>query len=337
MNEAYDQISEKETTGDEELRRWLADHVIDHPHRSTAVLSRAEHIGITRNALDEYLAGRYFLPRQQGGQGANPKDSKIENAIRAYRERIEGTPRHGYIGEFVLTHTWEKVKEACSIAVNENSIVLIYGRPGVGKSRCMSEYVLRELRTAPVVILCSRNVTPHYFVEKIAQELRLPKGGKIAEIEDRAAEALKRSPRPIIADQANYLREKSLGSLCYIWEKARVPVIMSGTKELFDLFTTSELTEGVRAQLSSRIAWHYPLPELNVAEVKAIVGQALGNDATDEVVARIINLTGGVYRHVGMLIPRVLDLMERHYEKLESEEVSIKDLIDLAASRLMLG
>jgi hypothetical protein len=112
---------------------------------------------------------------------------------------------------------------------------------------------------------------------------------------------------------------------------------MSGTKELFNLFITSEMTEGVRAQLSSRVAWHYLLPELSVGEVKAIVGRALGADASDEVVARILNLTGGVYRHVDMLLPRVLDLMERHYEKLESKEASMNDLIDLAASRLMLG
>jgi hypothetical protein len=112
---------------------------------------------------------------------------------------------------------------------------------------------------------------------------------------------------------------------------------MSGTKELFDRFTTSELTEGVRTQLSSRVAWHYPLPGLSVAEIKAIVGEALGGEATDEVVARILNLTGGVYRHVDMMIPRVLQLMQRHSEKLESKEVSMKDLIDLAASRLMLG
>lgn len=337
MNEEPEQIPERDAGGDEELRRWLSDHIADYPHRSTAVLSRAEHIGISRKALDEYLAGRYFLPREQGGQGASPIDSKIENAIRAYRERVEGTPRHGYTNRFNLTHTWERVKEACSIAVNENSIVLIYGRPGIGKSRCTSEYVLREMGAAPVLILCSPNVTPLYFVEKIAQELRLPKGGKIAEIEDRIAEALTRSPRPIIADQANYLKEKSLGSLCYVWEKAHVPVIMSGTKELFDLFTTSELTEGVRAQLSSRVAWHYPLPELSVAEIKAILREALGGEATDEVVARIFNLTGGVYRHVDMMIPRVLSLMGRHREKLESKEVSMKDLIDLAASRLMLG
>jgi len=76
---------------------------------------------------------------------------------------------------------------------------------------------------------------------------------------------------------------------------------------------------------------------LSVAEIKAIVGEALGGEATGEVVARIFNLTGGVYRHVDMMTPRVLSLIERHSEKLESKEVSVKDLIDLAASRLMIG
>lgn len=100
------------------------------PHRPTAVLARAEFIGISRKALDDYIMGRYFLPRELGGQGVSLGESKIENAIRAYRERIEGTARHDYTEEFMLTRTWERLREACAIAVNENSIVLIYGRPG---------------------------------------------------------------------------------------------------------------------------------------------------------------------------------------------------------------
>jgi DNA transposition AAA+ family ATPase len=337
MSEPHEQSNETETTGDEKLRDWLAEHIDNHPHRTTAILSRAEHIGISRRALDDYLAGRYFLPKEEGGQGINPVESKIENAIRTYRHRVEGTPRHGYANGFTLTRTWERLQEACSIAVNENSIVLVYGRPGIGKTRCLMEFVLREMGTVPVSIMCSRNITPLYFVERLARELKIPKSGKIAEIEDRIVEALIRLPRPIIADQANYLSEKSLGSLCYIWEKACVPVIMSGTKELINLFTTSRLTESVRAQLSSRVSWHYLLPELSVGETKALVGVALGSKATDEVVAQIHNLTGGVYRHVDMLIPRILDLKERHWEKLEAGDVSMKDIIATASSRLIIG
>jgi DNA transposition AAA+ family ATPase len=236
-----------------------------------------------------------------------------------------------------MTLTWEKLKESCSIAINENSIVLVYGRPGIGKTLCLTEFVLREMSTAPVLILCSRNTTPLYFVECLAKELKLSKSGKIAELEDRIVEALRRSLRAVIADQANYLSEKSLGSLCYIWEKACVPVIMSGTKELIDLFTTSRLTENIRAQLASRVAWHYLLPELSLAETKAIVERALGYEATDEVVAQIFNLTSGVYRHVDRIIPRILQLKARHKKKLDNEEVSIKDIITAAGSKLIIG
>jgi hypothetical protein len=162
MSEVHKQGEERIPTGDEELRRWLAEHIVTHPQRNTAVLSRAEHIGISRKALDYYLADKYFLPKKQGGQGVSPIDSKIENAIRAYRERVEGTPRHGYAKDFILTRTWERSEEACRHAVNENSIVLVYGRPGIGKTRCLMEFVLREMSMAPVSIMCSRNVTPLY-------------------------------------------------------------------------------------------------------------------------------------------------------------------------------
>lgn len=337
MSKSGGRYDEREPTWDEELRQWLRDHVGSNPHRPTAVLARAEFIGISRKALDDYIMGRYFLPKELGGQGVNPGESKIENAIRAYRERIEGTSRHDYTGEFMLTRTWERLREACAIAVNENSIVLIYGRPGVGKTRCLTEFALREMNTAPVPVVCSPNITPHYFVQRLADELKLPANKRIAELEHNIANKLMRTPRAIIADQANYLSEKSLGSLCYIWEQARVPIIMSGTKELFELFTTSELTEGVRAQLSSRVAWHYLLPELSLAETKAIVGQILCGDATDEVVAQIFNVTGGVYRHLNMLIPRVLNLSERNEKKPEREMMTMKDIINLAASRLILG
>lgn len=112
---------------------------------------------------------------------------------------------------------------------------------------------------------------------------------------------------------------------------------MSGTKELIDLFTTTRLTESVRAQLASRVAWHYLLPELSLAETRAIVEYALSADATDDIVAHIFNLTGGVYRHVDKGIPRILQLKSRNEKRIERGEVSLKDLITAALSKLIIG
>lgn len=320
---------------DEELRRWLEAYIERHPHHTTGILSRSQFIGISKRALDTYLAGIYFLPIEAGGMGVKSESSKIEGAIRAYRERIEGSARHGYANTFVETRTWFQLQRACHVAINENVIVVVYGKPGVGKSRCLLEFTVKKMVTAPLTILCSRNITPKYFVEKMAQELGLRNETRIAKTEDAVADKLNRYPRPIYVDQANYLSEQSLGSICYIWEKARVPIVLLGTKDLYDLFTTSSRTEDIRAQISSRVAMHYLLSELTLPEVKAIIKRALGDDATDDAVAQIFNVTGGIHRHVDMIMPRILDLKEINEEKLAAGKVTMRDIITTAGSRLM--
>lgn len=321
---------------DEELRGWLQEYIIKYPHHSTAILSRAQYIGISREALDDYLAGRYFLPIEMGGKGNDPKTSHLEAAVRAYRDRVEGSVRHGYNKPFVETYTWSQLRHAATAAMRENTIVLIYGKPGVGKSRCLREFTLNCMRTAPVLILCSRNITAGYFLKKIARQLGMEEKEVIPKLEDSIAEKLLQYPRPLFVDQANYLSEKSLGSICYIWEMAHIPIILSGTKALYDLFTTSPLTEDVRAQLSSRVARHYLLAELSLPEVKAIVQEALGTDATDEVIAQIFNITGGIHRHVDMIIPLIIELKAQNQEKLAKGGVTLSDIITAAGSRLML-
>jgi DNA transposition AAA+ family ATPase len=322
---------------DEDLRLWLSDHIKELPHLNTKVLSRANQIGVSRTALDSYLEGTYFLPKESGGLGVDPKGSKMEKRIRDYRERVEGTVRHGYTNTFVETRSWFQVQQACNTAINENVIVVVYGKPGTGKSRSLTEFAVRKMTTSPVIVLCSANVTTRHFVQLIAQQLGLDDSQTTARLEVLVAEKLKRSPRPIFVDQANYLSEKGLGSISYIWEVARVPVVLAGTKDLFELFTTSRLTEDVRAQLSSRVAMHYPLAELSIKEVKAIIERAFGDDATEEVISQIFNATGGIHRHVDMIIPRINDLKTRNQSRLDTGEVTMTDIVTTAGRRLMVG
>lgn len=322
---------------DEELRSWLEAHIQQHPHHTTEVLSRSEYIGVARRVIDSYVARKYFLPRSMGGEGVNPATSKIENAIRAFRVQVEGTVRHGYTNTFIETTTWKHFRQACSIAIKENVIVVIYGKPGIGKSRDLMEFAVREMTTAPVMILCSPNITPFHFVQELAIALKLDVRGSVAKIEKVVAETLRLNPRALFIDQANYLDEKSLGSICFIWERSRVPVALVGTKALYDLFMSSRLTQEVRAQLASRVAVHYLLPELTVAEVKTIVKRGLGEGATDEMVAEIHNVTGGIHRHVDMIMPRIIDLEARNKKEIEKGEVTIKKIIDVAGSRLMIS
>jgi DNA transposition AAA+ family ATPase len=190
--------------------------------------------------------------------------------------------------------------------------------------------------TAPVQILCSPSITPLYFAQRLASRLGLSESSTAARLEDKVAERLRRTPRPLFIDQANYLGEKALGTICYVWEVSRVPVVLAGTKSLYDIFTTSRLTEDVRAQLSSRVAMHYPLSGLMLSEAKAVIHRELGTHADeDEDIAQIYNTTGGLMRQTVMLMKNLLELITLNRKELESGKVTLKELIVKAGSKLL--
>lgn len=321
---------------DEELRTWLENYIKEHPHHSTEVLARSQYIGVPRVIIEEYLEGTYFLPKESGGKGNSHKKSKIERAIWRFRLSVEGTVRHNYTNNFLETRTWIQIQTACNTAIQRNAIVVVYGKPGVGKTRCLLEYVKRNIITAPIPLLCTPNTTTRYFVQKLARKVGLSESTTTARLEDNVAERLMRTPRPLFIDQANYLSEKSLGSVCYFWEVARIPVVLAGTKSLYELFITSRLTEDVRAQLSSRVAMHYPLIGLSLSEAKAIIERELGQYATDDAVAQVYDITDGIPRYIETLIANLQELISRNSKELKSGEIKLSGLIAKAASRLIL-
>jgi hypothetical protein len=62
-------------------------------------------------------------------------------------------------------------------------------------------------------------------------------------------------------------------------------------------------------------SWQNLLPEQEMAETRAILQKALSPDATEEVITMIHSVTGGVFRSVDMMIPRLLELrlLERRH------------------------
>jgi DNA transposition AAA+ family ATPase len=318
---------------DEDLRQWLENYIKRHPHLTPAVLERSDHIGGSRTMIDDYLAGKYFLPKESGGKGV--QNSKVERLVRAYQEKVEGTVRHGYAGTFTETISWKRLVSAWDVAVEQNLIVACYGKPGVGKTRCLTELMVRRNTTMPVAVECSPNITVRYFAVLLAKAVGVAENRCIPELEDLVAEKLKKNPRPIIVDQANYLSPKSLGTICYIWNKARVPILLAGTQELFNLFHTASLKEDERGQLTSRVARHYPLPELSHAEMKAILKRGLGDAASDEVIAKVVTATGSSYRTLDFIIPLILELTKKNKEELKSGKLTMADITATAASRLI--
>ena len=195
------------------------------------------------------------------------------------------------------------------------------------------------MSTVPIQVLCSRNTTPWAFGRVLAEEigLELPRGTPTLHLlEIELARKLMRSPRPIFVDQANYLQERSLGTLCFLWEKRHIPIVLVGTKTLFENFYQSKLTEDVRGQLASRIALLYLLPELTKVKTEAILRHPLGEEVTNEMVEQIHQVTGGNFRGVDMIIPRIPEIERRNRQKFADGAVKMNEVIKVAAAHLMI-
>jgi hypothetical protein len=92
----------------------------------------------------------------------------------------------------------------------------------------------------------------------------------------------------------------------------------------------------VRGQLTSRIALRYLLPELTKVEAEAILRHALGEEVSDEMVEQIHQVTGGNFRSVDMIIPRILEIKRRNRQKLADGTVKMNEIIKVAEAHLMI-
>lgn len=75
-------------THDEDLRHWLENYFEEIEGMTMNMLSRR--IGVSKLALQAYLDGMYFAPKEVGGLGVTKENSTVESRIRAYRDRVFG-------------------------------------------------------------------------------------------------------------------------------------------------------------------------------------------------------------------------------------------------------
>jgi len=182
------------------------------------------------------------------------------------------------------------VERVQSRAFGLPGMATFYGPSGWGKTTavtvCANEYQAH-------VVQVKDCWTPTYFAQAILREIGLPPVRGVPAMVDAIGAQLARSDRPLIIDDAQYLLRKRMIELARdIYESCQAPVILVGEEKL-----PQDLTRWENIH-NRQLAWE-PALACNISDAQKLVPiYASGVDVADELLAAIVDASGGSIRRV---------------------------------------
>uniref|UniRef100_A0A5Q0TN67 AAA family ATPase n=3 Tax=Vibrio algicola TaxID=2662262 RepID=A0A5Q0TN67_9VIBR len=191
---------------------------------------------------------------------------KLEKWLRM-RESRKATPSQN--PGFVMTTTAQQITNDLTYAQVTESIVVIYGASGVGKSETLHEYQKQNNNVWMVTASPSRSSLTECLYE-IAMELGMDQAprrkGPLARV---IRQRLKGTEGLIIIDEADHLDYPTLEELRILQEETGVGMVLVGNNKVYTQLTGGRRNEDF-ARLFSRIAKKRGIHKTKQADVRAI-------------------------------------------------------------------
>lgn len=219
----------------------------------------AKEISVSSATLSQVLKGKY---------AADPSAviDKLENWLRLREERIAApTINPG----FVMTETAKLIINDLTYAQITESIVVLFGASGVGKSETVREYQRNHPNVWMVTASPSRSSLTECLYE-LAMELGLDdaprRKGQLSRV---VRQRLLNSEGLVIIDEADHLDYPTLEELRILQEETHVGMAFVGNNKVYTQLTGGRRNEDF-ARLFSRIAKKRGLHKTRQADVRAV-------------------------------------------------------------------
>jgi DNA transposition AAA+ family ATPase len=219
----------------------------------------AREVSVSAAALSQVLGGVYK---------ADPATviGKLENWLRL-REQRNANP--SIDPGFVMTTTAKQIMDDLSYAQITESIVVLYGASGVGKSKTLDEYQRSNNNVWKVTASPSRSSLTECLYE-IAMELGMDQAPRTKGPLSRVIrQRLKGSEGLVIVDEADHLDYPTLEELRILQEETGVGMALVGNNKVYTQLTGGRRNEDF-ARLFSRIAKKRGIHKTKQADVRAI-------------------------------------------------------------------
>jgi DNA transposition AAA+ family ATPase len=183
---------------------------------------------------------------------------KMARALNQFMETLVRRKQSKRPAGFVETDVARRILTVVGKTIELNSIGLIYGDAGRGKS--MTLEAAKEIHRGAVLIRVMQSTRrPRGLAMQLGEALNLRvKRSTTHDAEHKIIEALRGTGRALLIDEAHQLEPDSLELVRDIHDETGCPIVLAGTMKLNDRVNDQERYFG---QLSSRVALKYDLTE----------------------------------------------------------------------------
>ncbi|BCV65083.1 transposase [Shewanella carassii] len=219
----------------------------------------AQEISVSPSTLSQILNDQYK---------ANPAKiiEKLGNWLRM-RDQRDANP--SVDPGFVMTQTAKQIMDDLSYAQITESIVVLYGASGVGKSKTLDEYQRTNNNVWKVTASPSRSTLTECLYE-IAMELGMDQAPRTKGPLSRVIrQRLKGSEGLVIVDEADHLDYPTLEELRILQEETGIGMALVGNNKVYTQLTGGRRNEDF-ARLFSRIAKKRGIHKTKQADVKSV-------------------------------------------------------------------
>lgn len=260
--------------------------------------SRANNRGMGNTTIYNYLVMRWASSQEAL--------ERFEQKLKAWLEDREEGPSQdeAEIDENVAAA--KLISHGLVEASKSRKFVTIVGPTGIGKSMLTHHFAKKKTRGGMVVVEAYDTMTPRAFLGAICRALGEPDTGSLDHLINRVSASLVEMPRLIAVDEANFLTYPSINHLIYIYNQAKVGMILVGTSELEQVMTEPKL-----ARVRSRLKLAINLDLMTDDEIRHRLEESFDKG---EVTRRVVELARmgsfGGYRELDTLIESATDYLD---------------------------
>ncbi|MDM5132949.1 AAA family ATPase [Aeromonas piscicola] len=277
----------------------------------------AKEVGVSPTTVNQLLNGNYKADPVAMVQ-------KLANWLTARDQRADAPRDPG----FVLTETAKQIRADMTYALTTQSIVIIHGSSGVGKTTALREFQ-RNNNNVWVITTSPSRATMTECMYELAMELGMENAPRQR---GSLARALRRrllnTKGLIVVDEADHLDRATLEELRILVEEVEVGMVLVGNSRVYTQLTGGQRSEDF-ARLYSRVAKKRALTKAKKADVMTMADAWNIDGAAERDLLLRISERPGALRLVNKILklavmysggePLTEDILRHAFNELEGE------------------